>query len=167
MPDRSETEVKKKPAYNKVYTPEEKGKILAFAREFGVVDAARKFNVSTTSIRNWTKQAEQQPMIAPTEVEQPVQKSIQFPIQEPAQSSSVQEQLVQPSAHEEITKDQEKETVQSDSTIEALLPEDPKVRALVMRVQELNMEVSILKERNAVLTRRIEALKASVMNLLQ
>ena len=43
---------------------------------------------------------------------------------------------------------------------------NPKVRALVARVQELSTEVAILKEKNSVLTRRGEALKASVMNLL-
>ena len=176
MPERSDTEASdtenhKKIAYNKVYTPEEKAMILAFARRAGAVDAARKFNVSTTSIRNWTKQAEQQ------SATQSIQRQLLFQTQEqtqPTQSADqVQEQIVQPSAQEELVSDQKAlamehgdESVQSDHIIGGLLPEDSKIRVLVARVQELNIEVALLREKNALLTRRVEALKASVINLL-
>ncbi len=58
------------------------------------------------------------------------------------------------------------DNISSEPAIEALLPADSRVGALVARVQELSTEIAILKERNSVLTRRVEALKASVMNLL-
>ena len=164
-----------KPAYNKVYTPEEKAEILAFAQKVGVGNAARKFHVSTTSIRNWTKQQlqgqlpflplqeqevhheEQKPVIHTVEAEQPLREdAVQEPIQQPAKSSS--SLPVKDEVAEEIT-------VQREPAIEALLPADPKVRTLVARVQELSTEIAILKERNSVLTRKVEALKASVMNL--
>ena len=173
MPDRSDTENRKKPAYNKVYTPEEKADILAFAREAGVVDAAKKFNVSTTSIRNWTKQAEQKSMIHLVEKEQPEDQTVQSPVQ-PQVQEQVQEQAqplsAQTSANEEIAMEQNdvfEVRGQSDPIIEALLPADSTMRALAARVQELNIEVAILKEKNDVLTRRIEALKASLATLIQ
>ena len=180
-----------KPAYNKVYTPEEKAEILAFAQKVGVGDAARKFHVSTTSIRNWTKQQlqgqlpslprqeqdtlthheeaeheEQQPVSHSTESEQPVQEPIQQPSSSLQAQDEMQDAIADKTANKAAEKPIQDEVLQSEPAIEALLPADPRVRALVARVQELSAEVAILKERNAVLTRRVEALKASVMNLL-
>ena len=179
-----------KPTYNKVYTPEEKAEILAFAQKVGVGDAAKKFHVSTTSIRNWTKQQqvqlpllplqeqdtlahheeadheEQQPVSHSTESEQPVQELIQQPSSSLQAQDEMQDAIADKTANKAAEKPIQDEVLQSEPAIEALLPADPRVRALVARVQELSAEVAILKERNAVLTRRVEALKASVMNLL-
>ena len=170
---------KKKPAYNKKYTPEEKATILAFANEAGVVAASKKFDVSTTSINNWRKQAQ------PIQGQLPFQDEAQESAHQEASQGSAQESTVEhekaksikrqrPSVHvpEEITMPQREEAVQSDSavqsepTIEALLPADSNVRALVARVQELNIEVAVLKERNAALTQKLEDFKASFINLL-
>ena len=176
---------KKKPAYNKKYTPEEKAAILAFANEAGVVAASKKFDVSTTSINNWRKQA--QPIQGQLPFQDEAQESAhQEATQESAQESTVEHEKAKsikrqrPSVHvpEEITMPQREEAVQiesavqsdsavhSDSTIEALLPADSNVRALVARVQELNIEVAVLKERNAALTQKLEDFKASFINLL-
>ena len=162
----------------------------------------KKFHVSTTSIRNWTKQQqvqlpllplqeqdtlahheeadheEQQPVSHSTESEQPVQELIQQPSSSLQAQDEMQGEIVDKVADnvadslsdEGVNKAAEKpiqdEALQSEPAIEALLPEDSRVRALVARVQELSAEVAILKERNSVLTQRVEALKASVMNLL-
>ena len=172
---------KKKPAYNKKYTPEEKAAILAFANEAGVVAASKKFDVSTTSINNWRKQAQPIQGQLPFQDEaqesahqEATQESAQEASQESAQESTVENEKAKsikrqrPSVHvpEEITMPQREEAVQSEPTIEALLPADSNVRALVARVQELNIEVAVLKERNAALTQKLEDFKASFINLL-
>ncbi len=186
MPELPEDE-DNKPAYNTVYTTEEKAEILAFAQKTGVGNAARKFHVSTTSIRNWTKQQlqgqlpilplqeqgtlahheeadheEQQPVLYSTESEQTVQELIQQTSSSLSGQDEIQGEIADKAAENPI----QDEVVTSEPAIEALLPADPRVRALAARVQELSTEVAILKERNAVLTRKVKALKASVMNLL-
>ena len=156
----------------KIFTPEERAEIVEQARQFGMNHAMKKYDVSKTAIRNWMKKMQATtPTQQSQEPQPPQQPSLQepsTPIQLPIQESPIQPHYeesvntVAPINPDAITENRDKPAL----AIEALPTDDPQVKALAARVQELSTEVAVLKERNAVLTHKLEIFKKAMEQLL-
>lgn len=143
---------------------------MAQARKLGLTGASRIYNVGIGTISKWMKNFPQdqenvrQPQelnneLAYTEAETPQIREDAAQHEESVNNESNTKEAVvetQPAARVEIA---------DNTPIEVSFSAD--VRVLAARVQELNIEVAILKEKNAGLTQKIATLREAIKNLLQ
>ena len=154
------------------FSLEKKAEIVAQARKLGLTGASRIYNVGIGTISKWMKNFPQdqenvrQPQelnneLAYTEAETPQIREDAAQHEESVNNESNTKEAVvetQPAARVEIADN-------NNTPIEVSFSAD--VRALAARVQELNIEVAILKEKNAGLTQKIATLREAIKNLLQ